>query len=119
MHKCEYPGCTNPGQAHHIVFRSQGGMDIPVNFKYLCVEHHSSGKAAVHNNRKFDLELKRSMQEMLYKMLPKDKYTIEEAAKIILCSKKKLEKKLKTVKSVEGYYEKEDIIRKIMGDRLY
>lgn len=119
MKPCEYPGCNKPGQKHHIVFKSQGGMDIKINYKYLCIEHHSSGKAAVHNNHEFDLELKRNMQETLYKMLTKDKYTIDEIAEIISCSRNNLEKKLKTVKSIEGYYKKEDIIRKIMGDRLY
>ena len=41
MQPCEVPGCNLPGQRHHIVFRSQGGLDIPMNFKYLCPEHHT------------------------------------------------------------------------------
>ena len=50
MQSCEVPGCNLPGQRHHIVFRSQGGLDIPMNFKYLCPEHHT-GKNNPHGSR--------------------------------------------------------------------
>lgn len=45
MEICEVPGCGKPGQRHHIVFRSQGGLDIPVNYKYLCPEHHTGNES--------------------------------------------------------------------------
>ena len=36
MEICEVKGCNQPGQRHHIVFRSQGGLDFKLNYKYLC-----------------------------------------------------------------------------------
>ena len=83
MKPCEYPGCSSMGQQHHIVFRSQGGMNIDINYAYLCPAHHTGTKAAVHNNREFDLKLKRNMQEELFRRFTDDEYTIEQVAKII------------------------------------
>lgn len=109
MLPCEYPGCRKPGQKHHIVFRSQGGMNINVNYKYLCAEHHTGSKAAVHNNREYDLQLKREMQNRLFKIFNHDTYLIDEIA----------EKRFKTVSQMSGRYKREDIVRHLMGDRLY
>jgi len=39
---CQRPECRAGGtQTHHIVFRSQGGPDIPGNLVLLCQDHHS------------------------------------------------------------------------------
>jgi len=38
---CEIPGCGALAvDCHHIVFKSQGGSDIPENFIALCRAHH-------------------------------------------------------------------------------
>lgn len=119
MLPCQYPGCNKPGQKHHIVYRSQGGMNIDINYAYLCVEHHSSGKAAVHNNREFDLELKRNMQKELFRRFGEEEYTIEQIAAVIGYDKRRLEKRFKRVKQKAGIFKKEDIIRELMGGRLF
>ena len=119
MLPCEYPNCRKPGQKHHIVFRSQGGMNINVNYKYLCAEHHTGSKAAVHNNREYDLQLKREMQDRLFKIFNHDTYSIDEIAEKIGYDKRRLEKRFKTVSQISGRYKREDIVRHLMGDRLY
>lgn len=119
MQPCEYPGCRNLGQKHHIVFRSQGGMNISVNYAYLCIVHHTDGRDAVHNNREFDLELKRKMQDRLFRMFQEPEYTIEQISKIIGYDKRRLGKRFKNVKNLAGVYRQEDIIRELMGGRLY
>lgn len=119
MEQCEVKGCRGIGQKHHIVFRSQGGMDIKMNYKYLCVHHHSSGKQAVHNNRTFDLELKRALQERYFELFEKEQYTIAEISELIGYNKNRLARRMKAVPQRAGKYEKEDIIRFLMGGKLY
>lgn len=119
MKPCEYPGCSSMGQQHHIVFRSQGGMNIDINYAYLCPAHHTGTKAAVHNNREFDLRLKRNMQEELFRKFTDDEYTIEKISKIIGYDKRRLDKRFRKVRQRAGTFQKEDIIRELMGGRLY
>lgn len=107
------------GQKHHIVFRSHGGLDIEMNYAYLCLRHHSDGKAAVHNNREFDLQLKRNIQQQYYHMFSEESYTIQEIADRIGYRRRNLEKRMKSVPARAGRYEREDIIRFLMGGKLY
>lgn len=118
MQPCEYPGCRNPGQRHHIVFRSQGGLDIELNYKYLCAEHHTGDKGP-HKCRAYDLELKKSVQNKLDYIFDNEYYTLSQIANLIGANKKSIEKRFKTVPNRAGKYNREDIIRKIMGDRIY
>ena len=46
---------------HHIVFRSQGGLDFALNLIELTQEEHE-GDDGPHKNRVRDLELKKRMQ---------------------------------------------------------
>lgn len=118
MQPCEVPGCNLPGQRHHIVFRSQGGLDIPMNFKYLCPEHHT-GKNSPHGSRVVDLKYKAEEQEKLFTIFTEETYTIKQIAELIGYDKKRLEKRFAKVRSRAGSYEREDIIRALMGGRLY
>ena len=63
---CEICG-KEPAERHHIVFKSQGGLDIDVNFIYLCPEHHR-GPEGPHMCKKTDLMYKQIEQEKLFKM---------------------------------------------------
>ena len=119
MKPCEVQGCRCMGQKHHVVFRSQGGLNIASNYRYLCPEHHNVGKEAVHNNREFDLRLKREVQEEYLRMFTEESYTVEEIAKKIIYNKARLEKRMKRVPQRAGQYETEDIVRFLMGGRLY
>lgn len=118
MQSCEVPGCNLPGQRHHIVFRSQGGLDIPMNFKYLCPKHHT-GKNSPHGSRAVDLKYKAEEQGKLFAIFTEETYTIKQITKLIGYDKKRLEKRFAKVRSCAGSYEREDIIRALMGGKLY
>lgn len=121
MNICEVVGCNNPGQRHHIVYRSHGGLDINLNYKYLCAEHHNCGPNSPHLNRKVDLMYKMEIQEKYYKLFegePKG-YTIAQIAKAIGYDKNRLEKRFKAVPCRAGLYKQEDIVRALMGGKIY
>jgi 5-methylcytosine-specific restriction endonuclease McrA len=92
LFKCEI--CGKLADKHHIVYRSQGGVDFPLNFKYLCSEHHR-GKNGPHKSRKIDLEYKLELQNKLEKLLYKEFYTLDELVKLIQINKGMLKKLLR------------------------
>ena len=104
---------------HHIVFRSQGGLDFPLNLKELTYEQHE-GPNGPHQNRLVDLAFKKELQKKLYNLFPKGFYTIEEISEKLGRTKRYFEKHFKKVPSTpEGLYESEDVIRKLMGGKIY
>lgn len=103
---------------HHVVFRSQGGLDFELNYKYLSLEAHE-GSAGPHLNRKVDLIYKKELQDKLENVFTEEIYTIEEIAKLLGRTKKYFEKHFKRVAQEAGAYRREDIIRKLMGGKLY
>lgn len=105
-------------ERHHIVFRSQGGIDFPLNFIYLTPEQHK-GNEGPHLNRKRDLQLKKDMQVELRIKLTKDHYTMKEIIEILGLNKKQAEKAFKRINQVDGQLKKEDIIFRLMGNRNY
>lgn len=117
MRPCEV--CGKPGQRHHIVFRSHGGLNVEVNYCYLCAWHHIDGPDAPHKNRAADLALKLREQRDLQNMFWCKTYRIEEIAEIIGMSRRTLARKMRNVPAVLGEYRREDIIKFIMGGRLY
>jgi hypothetical protein len=116
---CEVEGCRAQGQRHHIVFRSQGGLDIDMNFKYLCAEHHNMGDRCPHRSREVDITYKIELQRKYYRLFREARYTIGRVADLIGYDKNRLEKRFKDVPCHAGLYEKEDIIRALMGGKLY
>lgn len=115
---CEICG-KEPAERHHIVFKSQGGLDIDVNFIYLCPEHHR-GPEGPHMCKKTDLMYKQIEQEKLFKMFgAKATFKIKEISGIIRHDKKRLERKFVKVKNHCGEYAAVDIVRALMGGRLY
>ena len=117
MRPCEV--CGAPGQRHHIVFRSHGGLNIDVNYAYLCAWHHTQGPDAPHRNHWRDLLLKLRMQRDLENMLWAETYRAEEIAEIIGIGRRSLEKKMRRVPNEQGNYKREDIIKFLMGGKLY
>ena len=63
-------------EKHHVVFRSQGGLNFPLNLINLTVEEHR-GNLGPHLNRKRDLQLKQQLQTSLVKILSNNYYTTE------------------------------------------
>lgn len=117
MRPCEV--CGAPGERHHIVFRSHGGLNIDVNYVYLCTWHHTQGPDAPHRNHWRDLLLKLRMQRDLENMLWAETYRAEEIAEIIGIGRRSLEKKMRRVPNEQGNYKREDIIKFLMGGKLY
>lgn len=117
MRPCEV--CGAPGERHHIVFRSHGGLNIDVNYAYLCTWHHTQGPDAPHRNHWRDLLLKLRMQRDLENMLWAETYRVEEIAEIIGIDRRSLEKKMRRVPNEQGNYKREDIIKFLMGGKLY
>ncbi len=103
---------------HHIVFRSQGGLDFELNYKYLTLEEHE-GNNGPHLNRKIDLIYKKEMQDRLCRVFKNTEYSNKEIASVLGKSTKYIEKHFKRVPSAAGLYQREDIIRKLMGGKLY
>ncbi|MBV4419897.1 HNH endonuclease [Clostridium tyrobutyricum] len=116
MFKCEI--CGKLADKHHIVYRSQGGVDFPLNFKYLCSEHHR-GKNGPHKSRKIDLEYKLELQYKLEKLLYKEFYTLDELVKLIQINKGMLKKLLREYKLYKEGYKSVDVIFRLMGRKKY
>ena len=57
--------CNAPADIHHIVHRSEGGLDIKLNYKYLCPQHHR-GKSGPHHSKEVDLKYKLELQNKLF-----------------------------------------------------
>lgn len=116
LYKCEV--CGRAADKHHVVHRSEGGIDFPMNIKHLCHEHHR-GKTGPHKNRSTDIQYKLQLQDSLKSILSKEYYKSEELAHILMINggtARKLTKDLKTNK--EGYRSK-DIIYRLMGEQEY
>ena len=116
MLRCEI--CGKQADKHHIVYRCQGGVDFPLNFKYLCSEHHR-GKNGPHKNRKLDLEYKLQMQRNLDELLLKDYYTLDELVESVKINKGMLKKLFKGYRLYKEGYRKSDIIYRLMGKKRY
>lgn len=69
-------------EKHNIVFKSQGGLDFELNYKYLYPENHR-GNCGSHLNRRVDLAYKIDLEAKLEKILDKDYYNIDELIKIL------------------------------------
>lgn len=130
MLKCEV--CGNQADKHHIVYKSQGGIEFPLNFRYLCTLHHR-GKSGPHKNRRLDLEYKIDMQRKLENILIKEIYSIEELEVLLKINKgiikrlfndyklngKGLRKVDIMVNQGDVGYKRDDIIFKLMGRKRY
>lgn len=116
MLRCEI--CGKQADKHHIVYRCQGGVDFPLNFRYLCSEHHR-GKNGPHKSRKLDLEYKLEMQKNIEKLLNKDYYNLDELVGLLQINKGMLKRLLKEYRLYKEGYRSSDIIYRLMGKKTY
>lgn len=115
-YSCEI--CGKEADIHHIVHRSDGGLDFALNYKYLCPQHHR-GKDGPHRDRFVDLNYKLEMQNKLTSLFTKRYYSLDDLSSLLCINKntlKRVTKKLKLYK--EGYLSK-DIIFELMGRQIY
>lgn len=104
-------------ERHHVIFRSQGGLDFPLNIKRLHWNEHR-GEDGPHLNCETDLKYKRELQEKLCKMFTKEYYTIKEIRKMLGIRLGQMKVFRKLPQYSEGL-KREDVIRRLMGGRLY
>jgi hypothetical protein len=116
LFKCEV--CGNPADKHHVVYRSQGGIEFPLNFRYLCSEHHR-GVSGPHKCRRLDLEYKLHMQRKLQEILIKEMYTIDELVALLNINKGMIKRLFKEYKPKDKSFRKADIIFRLMGRKKY
>jgi len=120
--------CGSQGQeTHHIIFRSQAKYmkTIKVNLTPLCMECHR-GTKGVHKNKRNDLKLKLQLQSKLFKMFTYEFFTKEDIELILNCNENEAAAIVKKLclyiplhqKEFRGY-EKEQLIRRLLGGRLY
>lgn len=122
MHYCEE--CLKYGkyinaELHHIVFKSQLGFDIPVNYKYLCGECHRTKPTSPHRCKATNLLYKQQMQTKLEKILCKDYYTELELKELLEFKSNQLKKMCKKLTIYDKGYARQDVIMRIMGNKLY
>ena len=116
MFKCEV--CGNLADKHHIVYKSQGGIEFPLNFRYLCSEHHR-GNSGPHKNRRLDLEYKLEMQKKLQNILINRYYTAEELEFLLGINKGMIKRLFKDYKQSDKEFKAVDIIFRLMGRKSY
>lgn len=105
-------------EKHHIIFKSQMGLDFELNYKYLTSEAHR-GNNGPHMCRETDLKYKRELQKKLEEILTDEFYTIEELIDILNLDKRQAYKAFKKVSKHGKGMKKEDIIFRLMGNRFY
>lgn len=116
MGECEV--CGRNAERHHIVFKSQGGLDFELNFKYLCFEHHKGNKSP-HCCREIDLKYKVELERKLKKLLDKEFYTEDEIRQLLGLKKKQADKIFRRFRIYPEGYSRDEILRRLMGGRLY
>ncbi len=104
-------------ERHHIIFKSSGGLDYELNYKYLTPTQHRGDKGP-HKNRATDLNYKIELEERLRALFVRDTYYLSEVIELLGLDIKQAQKAFKRLESVDGI-EKEDIISKLLGDRYY
>ena len=114
---CEVCGKSYP-ERHHIVFKSQGGFDISINYINLCSDHHR-GNNSPHRCKATNLLYKQQMQTKLEKILCKDYYTETELKEILEFKSNQLKKMCKKLSLYDKGYAREDVIRRILGGKIY
>ena len=116
-HECGIVGyCEN----HHIIFKSQAKhmKTIGINQVFLCMEHHR-GKFGVHHNKKLDLKLKQQLQTRLQTVFINEFYTRYELQTTLECNDIDLDLILKKLSIYKLGYSSEQLVRRLMGGRLY
>jgi hypothetical protein len=114
--------CGRQGyDVHHIVRRSQGGMDIELNLIYVCRECH----AKIHAKKNLEKMLKRQLKNKLEKLFIYSKhYSIKEISQIAHIEEDEIEKAMqKSIlkwQFIDGIPKAsgEAIIRWLMGGKL-
>lgn len=118
MNNCSV--CGREAELHHIVYRSncKHMINIDINLKYLCYEHHRGNKGP-HLNKEMDLKYKRELQEKLYKLFNEEYVTVEQIKERLKTTNSTANKIVKVLRIYKEGYKNEDVIRSLMGGKIY
>lgn len=105
-------------EKHHIIFKSQGGLDFELNYKYLSSEDHR-GNLGPHLNKKVDIIYKKELEQRLNEVLTKTHYTIEELISVLGLRDKQAYRAFRQVRKTHKGIKKEDVIKRLLGGRYY
>lgn len=113
--------CSYIVEEHHIIFRSQNKQLVNCNLNkiYLCYEHHR-GTYGVHGSKgaKLDRELKLRLQNKLEILWDKHYLTYEDIQQVLQINDKALMRLCKALKMEKGVFNREEVIRSVMGGKL-
>ncbi|WP_300347123.1 HNH endonuclease signature motif containing protein [Clostridium sp.] len=110
--------CGDYADVHHIVHKSEGGLDFKLNYKYLCKKHHRS-KNGPHKDKIVDLNYKLEMQNNLNELFKKNFYPGNEVKEILGLTPGSLKKLTKNLKLYKEGFSREDLIFNLMGRKIY
>ena len=110
--------CGDYADVHHIVHRSEGGLDFKLNYKYLCKKHHRS-KIGPHRDKVVDLNYKLEMQNNLRELFIKSFYTGNDIKIMLGLTPGSLKKLTKNLKLYKEGYSSDEIIFNLMGRKVY
>lgn len=118
--ECIKNGIYKAGQLHHIAHRSTSPCmkHIEINFKYLCLEHHTGSKGP-HHNPEIDRQYKEELQLKLQLLFDKDYYDFKEIKELLKCSDNSARAIIKTLVRCKEGFRASDIVRQMMGGRSY
>ena len=116
MSKCIV--CGKPGDKHHVIHKSEGGLETPLNYIHLCPEHHR-GFSGPHQDPEIDLAYKLNLQQDLESLFSDRYYSAMEIRAKTQLSNSNMKKFMKTNRLHKEGYERNDIIFFLMGGNIY
>ena len=117
MPRCEVCG-REGAEIHHIIHKCEGGMDLEINYKYLCEIHHR-GRHSPHKDHNIDINYKLELQSNLEKLFLKEYYSLGNIESILNINRNKAKKIVQGLKIYKEGYKSKDIIYKLMGQKHY
>ena len=119
--ECSVCGTIGYTERHHIILRSQASYMkfIPCNITSLCLECHRGSVKGVHHNKEVDLKLKQQLQNELFGMFSDKFIKGEEIQEKLKCTKIDSTLILKKLTMYRQGYEREQLVRRLLGGRLY
>ena len=105
-------------EKHHIIFKSQGGLDFPLNYKILTPEDHRGNKGP-HLCRSKDLDYKLELEDNLFSILFRHFYSEHQLINILQLKPAQAHKICKKFTVHKEGFAREDVIRRLLGGKIY
>ena len=109
--------CGEPGDRHHIIHKSEGGLETPLNLISLCPEHHR-GFMGPHRNSDVDMHYKLEMQNNLENLFSSKYYSAMEIRSMSELSNSSMKRFMKNNRLHKEGYDRNDIIYFLMGGNI-